>query len=79
LGVVLSRDVLPFATTWGSDDGHIHFRWVEPPEYGGDYAPVDRSEIDEGSDFRMDPGPLFRLKENLLQGPIRLTRISEQA
>lgn len=31
-GVILNQDVLPFATTWDSDDGHIHFRWVKPPE-----------------------------------------------
>ena len=79
VGVILNQDVLPFATTWDSDDGHIHFRWVKPPEYGGDYAPVGRSGIEESSDFRMKPATLVRLKENLIQGPIHLTRVAEQA
>ena len=79
VGVILNQDVLPFATTWDSDDGHIHFRWVKPPEYFGDHAPVDRSGIGEGSDFQIKPATLVRLRDNLIQGPIRLTRIAEQA
>lgn len=78
VSVILNQDVLPFATTWDSDDGHIHFRWVKPPEYGGEYAPVDRSRIGESLDFQVGPATLVRLREHLLQGPIRLTRLAEE-
>lgn len=78
VSAVKSQDVLPFATTWEEDDGHIHFRWVEPPEYGGDYAPVDQADANGGSDFRVKGATLERLMEHLTQGPIRITRIAPE-
>ncbi|CAN5537641.1 hypothetical protein BH24ACT20_BH24ACT20_13490 [soil metagenome] len=79
VGVVLNQDVLPFATTWESEDGYIHFRWVKPPEYGGDHAPLDRSGSGEGSDFRLKGAALERLMEHLARGPIRITRVAPES
>ena len=75
VGAMRSQDVLPFATTWESDDGHIHFRWVKPPDYGADYAPVDPDAFDEGSDFRIKGAALDRLMKHLTRGPVRITRV----
>ncbi len=75
VGAMRSQDVLPFATTWESDDGHIHFRWVKPPGYGGEHAPIDQGEIGEGSNFRIKGAALDRLMESLARGPVRVTRL----
>lgn len=79
VGVILNQDVLPFATTWDSDDGHLHFRWIKPSEYGSDRVPADQSEPGEGSDFRVKPATLIRLRENLLLGPVRVTHATESS
>ena len=78
VSAVKSRDVLPFATTWEEDDGHIHFRWVEPPEYGGDHAPAGQGEAGEGSNFQIKGATLDRLMEYLTQGSIRITRVASE-
>ncbi len=75
---ILKQDVLPFATTWEADDGHIHFRWVEPPEYGRDHVPVDRNETVEGSDFRIKGAKLRRLVEHLTRRPVIVTRVVQE-
>ncbi len=75
VGAVLSQDVLPFATSWESDDGHLHFRWVKTPEYGRDHTPVDHAEASEGSDFCVKGAALERLMEHLAQGAIRIVRV----
>lgn len=75
---VLKQDVLPFATTWEADDGHIHFRWAEPPEYGRDHVSVGQDETGEGSDFRIKGAKLHRLMEHLIRRPVIVTRVAPE-
>lgn len=77
-GVILNQDVLPFATTWDSDDGHIHFRWVKPPECGRDYAPSDQTESGEGSEFRVNSSALESLMEYLMREPVRIHHVAPE-
>ncbi|CAN5624685.1 hypothetical protein BH24ACT22_BH24ACT22_05880 [soil metagenome] len=33
VSTILNQDTLPFATTWESNDGRLHFRWAGAPGY----------------------------------------------
>lgn len=78
VNVILNQDVLPFATTWDSDDGQIHFRWVKTPEYGRDYAPSDQTESGEGSEFRVSSSALESLMEYLVREPVRIHHVAPE-
>lgn len=78
VGVILNQDVLPFAATWDSDDGHIHFRWVKPPEYGRDYAPSDQTESGEGSEFRVSSSALESLMKYRVREPVRIHHVAPE-
>ena len=65
VGVVLNQDTLPFATTWETDDGRLHFRWADAPRYARDRAPENTHNPDAGPDFALNKEELRRLQESL--------------
>ena len=73
VNAVLRQDTLPFATTWDSDDGRLHFRWAEAPGYARD------RELENGpvssQDFALDKAELRRLLEYLGKGPVLVERV----
>ncbi len=77
VGVVLNQDTLPFATTWDSDDGRLHFRWANPPAYAPDREPVDSRNSGESPDFGLDKTKLRRLQECLHKARVLVARIEE--
>lgn len=74
VGVILNQDTLPFASTWESDDGRLHFRWVDEPAYARSRAPEDNRSPDNGPDFVLDRGELRRLLECLRAGRVLVAR-----
>ncbi len=65
VGVILNQDTLPFATTWESDDGRLHFRWAKTPAYARGLEPAKGRSPDASPDFVLDKAALRRLQEVL--------------
>ncbi|MGB3682941.1 MAG: hypothetical protein WA990_10705 [Rubrobacteraceae bacterium] len=88
VNMVLNQDTLPFATTWDSDDGRLHFRWAGSPGYARDRRPEDGQGSREGSDespgagpgagpdFALDEAELRRLRDYLGKGPMLVVRVA---
>ena len=74
VGVVLNQDTLPFATTWESDDGRLHFRWAGTPDYAQDREPEDSRSSGTTADFALDKAELRRLQEYLGKDRVLVAR-----
>lgn len=75
VGVVLNQDTLPFATTWESDDGKLHFRWANPPGYARDREPENSRDSGATPDFALDKAELRRLQECLRKDRVLVARV----
>ncbi|MGB3634649.1 MAG: hypothetical protein WA982_11460 [Rubrobacteraceae bacterium] len=73
VSAVLNQDTLPFATTWESDDGRLHFRWANAPDYVRDQKPGQTEN--SGPDFALDKKELRRLMECLRKDQVLVARI----
>lgn len=70
VNVILNQDTLPFATTWESDDGRLHFRWTSEPGYARDREPEDNRSPGASPDFSLDKDELRRLLDCLRKDPL---------
>ena len=75
VGVILNQDTLPFATTWESDDGRLHFRWANAPAYARDKEPANNRSSDAGPNFALDKAELRRLQECLRKVRVLVARV----
>lgn len=75
VGVVLNQDTLPFATTWESDDGRLHFRWANPPAYSRNQRPQKSGGPGEGSEFSLEVADLRQLQEYLHKARMLAARV----
>ena len=74
VGVVLNQDTLPFATTWESDDGRLHFRWTNAPAYARDREPADSRSRGASPDFALEKAELRKLQESLRKVRVLVAR-----
>lgn len=75
VSAIVNQDTLPFATTWESDDGELHFRWVDEPHYAGERAPEEaQAGSSEGTEFSLRKAELQQLMDHLYNGPVLLRR-----
>lgn len=74
VGVILNQDTLPFATTWESDDGRLHFRWAVTPGYALDHKPEDVQNSGNRSDFALNKRELQRFSDYLGKGRVLVAR-----
>lgn len=65
VNVILNQDTLPFATTWESDDGRLHFRWAGTPGYARDRKPERAENSGASPDFDLHKDDLQRLLKYL--------------
>ncbi|HZY64807.1 MAG TPA: hypothetical protein VFE21_02875 [Rubrobacteraceae bacterium] len=76
VNAVLNQDTLPFATTWETEDGRLHFRWIKDPRYERRLVPPGTpadSSVD--TDFQLEKSELKRLRDHLYKGPVFVKRI----
>lgn len=75
VSAILNQDTLPFATTWESDDGRLHFRWSIPPGYARDRE--DSRNPDASPDFALNKTELRQLLECLRKDRLLVARVEE--
>jgi hypothetical protein len=77
VSVVLNQDTLPFATTWESDDGRLHFRWASTPGYARGREPEEARDATGNPDFALDKVDLQRLLECLGKTRVLVARVED--
>ena len=75
VNTILNQDTLPFATTWESDDGRLHFRWANAPAYARDRTPANDRNPGSDANFDLDRKDLQRLLECLGNTRVLVARV----
>lgn len=77
VNTILNQDTLPFATTWETNDGRLHFRWAGAPAYARDRVPSEKQTSGTVPDFDLDKRSIRRLLGYLGKVPLLVARVED--